>query len=99
MIKVQVKKTTGIDSIIISGHSGYDVEGHDIVCAGVSSIVITTVNAILRLEKNAINYESKSGYVKIDIMKHNEIVDKLIENMLSLLNEMQDKYKKYIEIN
>lgn len=98
MIKVQVKKTSTEDTIIINGHSGYDVEGHDIVCAGVSSIVITTVNAIIRYNEKLIQYESNSGYVKIQV-KHNEIVDLLIENMISLLKEMEEKYKKYIKIN
>lgn len=95
MVKVQVKK----DNVVISGHSGYDVEGHDIVCAGVSSIVTTTVNAIIRYDKDAIQYEAKSGYVKIEIIKHSEIVTMLIENMISLLKEMEEKYKKYINVN
>ena len=51
MIKIQVNKNNDVDTIIVSGHSGYDVEGHDIVCAGVSSIVTTTVNAIVRYDE------------------------------------------------
>lgn len=98
MIKIQVNKSNDVDTIIVSGHSGYDVEGHDIVCAGVSSIVTTTVNAIVRYDEKMIQYESKSGYLKMEV-KHNEIVDLLIENMLSLLEEMQQQYKKYIKIN
>ena len=98
MIKIQVNKNNDVDTIIVSGHSGYDVEGHDIVCAGVSSIVTTTVNAIVRYDEKMIQYESKSGYLKMEV-KHNEIVDLLIENMISLLEEMQQQYKKYIKIN
>lgn len=98
MIKIQVNKNNDVDTIIVSGHSGYDAEGHDIVCAGVSSIVTTTVNAIVRYDEKMIQYESKSGYLKMEV-KHNEIVDLLIENMLSLLEEMQQQYKKYIKIN
>ena len=74
MIKVQVNRNHIADTITINGHSGYDVEGHDIVCAGVSSIVTTTVNAIVRYDENLIQYESKSGYLKIEV-KHNEFVD------------------------
>ena len=98
MIKIQVNKNNDVDTIIVSGHSGYDVEGHDIVCAGVSSIVTTTVNALVRYDEKMIQYESKSGYLKMEV-KHNEIVDLLIENMISLLEEMQQQYKKYIKIN
>lgn len=98
MIKIQVNKNNEMDTIIINGHSGYDVEGHDIVCAGVSSIVTTTINAIIRYDESMIKYESKSGYVKMEV-KHNEFVDLLIENMISLLKEMEEKYQKYVKVN
>ena len=35
---------------------------------------------------------------KIEINKHNEVIDKLINNMINLLKELQSQYKKYIEI-
>ena len=44
MIKVKISKK----SIEISGHAKYAAHGKDIVCAAVSSITITTVNAILK---------------------------------------------------
>ena len=46
MIKVIINETEKINSIEISGHSGYSESGSDIVCASVSSICITTVNSI-----------------------------------------------------
>jgi len=55
MIKVNIKKGT----IIITGHAGYDEYGKDIVCASVSSIVITSVNAALKLENNSLEYIDK----------------------------------------
>lgn len=94
MIKVSIKK----DNIIINGHSGYDVQGKDIVCAGVSTLVTTTVNAIIRIDDKAIEYKVDDGYVNISILKHDKYIDILIENMISLLKEMEAQYKKYIEI-
>lgn len=94
MIKVSIKK----DNIIINGHSGYDVQGKDIVCAGVSTLVTTTVNAIIRIDDKAIEYKVNDGYVNISILKHDKYIDILIENMISLLKEMEAQYKKYIEI-
>ena len=46
MIKIDVKETDCIDKIEIKGHANYSLHGSDIVCASVSSIAITTVNAI-----------------------------------------------------
>ena len=45
MIKVYNYK----DKITISGHARYNEKGQDIVCSSVSSIVMTTINAINNL--------------------------------------------------
>ena len=94
MIKININK----DEITIKGHSGYSVEGSDIVCASVSSILITTVNALISINEDCIIYEESDGYLNIKINKHDEVIDKLINNMISLLKELQNQYEKYIEI-
>ena len=81
----------------IKGHAGYDEYGKDIVCAAVSSTVITTVNAILSIDKDAIKVNEDSG-VEISILKHTEVVDKLINNMIDLLTELKNDYKDNIDI-
>ena len=40
-----------ITGFSIKGHSGYAEEGSDIVCAGISALVITTENALCQLLK------------------------------------------------
>ena len=94
MIKINISK----DEITIKGHSGYSQYGSDIVCASVSSILITTVNALLSIDEDCIVYEESDGYLNIKIKKHNEVIDKLINNMINLLNELQEQYNKNIEI-
>jgi len=94
MIKININK----DEITIKGHSGYAEEGFDIVCASVSSISITTVNALLSIDEDCIEYEENDGYLNIKIKKHNETIDKLIDNMVNLFKELEKDYKKYIEI-
>ena len=94
MIKIKFDK----DKISIKGHSGYDVIGKDIVCASVSSVVITSINAIIRIEEKAISYKQDEGFIEINILKHSEIVDLLILNMKELLKELQIQYDKYIKI-
>ena len=94
MIKISVEK----DEITIKGHSGYSESGSDIVCASVSSICITTVNALLSIDEDCVKYTEEDGYLNIKINKHSEVIDKLINNMINLLKELQSQYKKYIEI-
>ena len=40
-----------IIGVTVKGHSGYAEEGSDIVCAGISALVITTENALCQLLK------------------------------------------------
>lgn len=94
MIIVKVNK----DEITIKGHSGYGTEGSDIVCASVSSICITTVNALISIDEDCVLYDSKDGYLLIKILKHSEVIDKLINNMITLLKDLEKQYNKYIEI-
>lgn len=94
MIKVVVKK----DEITISGHAGYDEAGKDIVCAAVSATVITSVNGILSLCDNSLLVKESDGYVNIKVLKHNDVVDKLLSNMINLLTELKNDYKDNIDI-
>lgn len=100
MIKVSINKSDKVvNNITINGHANFDEYGKDIVCASVSSIVITSINAILRIDEKAINYQEKEGLVIIDINKHTKVVDLLIENMIDLLEQLQKEYRKNIKIN
>ena len=65
MVKIRIKK----DQIKLEGHSNFSEYGTDIVCASISSITITTINALLRIDKDCIKYEEKDGFIKIDILK------------------------------
>ena len=94
MIKV-VKKGNHID---IKGHALFDKYGKDIVCAAVSSIVVTTVNGILSIDKDSIECTDNTGYVSIDILKDVRVVNLLISNMMNLLKELEKQYNKNIKV-
>lgn len=99
MITIEVKnKEKFIDYIKIKGHANYAEEGFDIVCASVSSIAITTVNAIIRLDDKAITYSEEDGLLEINILKYNETINTLIENMISMFESLEKQYKDYIKI-
>ena len=99
MIKVKVLYNGDlIESVSVKGHAGFDQFGRDIVCASVSSIVITSVNAIVRLDSDAIKYSDDNGIV-VDVIDHNNTVDVILLNMVSLLEELEKQYKKNIIIN
>ncbi len=98
MIKVNVKRQNDkIYELVIKGHSGYDEIGKDIVCAAVSSMSITTINGIIALD-DSIDYEEKSGLLKIRVLRDTEINSKLLDNLVRMLEELSVQYPKNIEI-
>ncbi len=99
MIKVSTEiQNNLISKVVIDGHSGYAESGYDIVCSSVSSIVTTSVNMIIRLDENAISYETKDGFIKIEISKHDKYIDIVLENMIDLLEQLATSYPKNIKI-
>jgi hypothetical protein len=94
MIKVELKDNL----ITIKGHAGYDDKGKDIVCASVSSIVITTINGIIEIDPDAIDYSDLDNELIIRKLKEDETVNKLLDNMILLLENLEKDYKDYIKI-
>lgn len=94
MIKVKINPK----KITIKGHADYEDYGKDIVCASVSSIVTTTINAIISFNDKSIKYESSEGLVVIDIINMDETTKKLLDNMVSLLDELSVDYPKNIKV-
>ena len=99
MIKIHIKTNNdAINYIKISGHSGYAEEGSDIVCASVSSICVTTINAIVRYNDKALVYTEDDGFLEIGILFHDKIIDMLIENMIDLFKNLEEQYKENVKI-
>ena len=95
MIKVDLREE---NKIVITGHAGYDELGKDIVCASVSSIVVTTINAIIDFDETAIEYTDKNDKTSIEIVKNDNITNKLINNMIFMLSTIEKDYPKNIKI-
>ena len=47
--------------------------------------------------KGCLVYSEADGLLEIGIMKHNEVIDKLINNMLLMLENLSHDYKEYIK--
>ncbi len=99
MISISLKeKDDKINYIKISGHADYAESGFDIVCASISCIAITTVNSLIRYDNNSILYTEHDGLLELGIMKHDNIIDMLVDNMIDLLTSLQEQYEDYIKI-
>ena len=98
MIKVILtKKDDNVNKVIINGHAGYDDFGKDIVCAAVSSTVITTINILLSLDNQSISYNDSRGLI-IEVLKDDMTTKKIINVLISNLYELEKEYPKNIQI-
>lgn len=94
MIKVKYND----NYVKISGHARFADYGNDIVCASVSSIVYTTINGIYSFSKDTIKVEDNKDLI-IRIVKNDYETITLINNMLTLLDELSKQYPKNIKIS
>ena len=99
MLKVKlVNKDNKLKKINLLGHAEYDDYGKDIVCSSASSIMITTINAIMMFDKSYITYEQKKDNFEIIINKNDKVVDNLIKNMINMFRQLEEDYPKNIKI-
>ncbi len=83
---------TGFDCI---GRAGYANAGEDVVCAGVSALVINTINSIGNLTEEAfsIDTDEESGQIVFRLEKpseHDSFL--LIQSMTLGLQEIMNQY-------
>ena len=93
-----IKVKTSSHKIIITGHANYDMYGKDIVCASVSSIVITSINACLKIDKEFLEYIEETDKLTINIKGNNKDCLVIIKNMIEMLQELAVTYKKNIKL-
>lgn len=98
MIKIRIKKNgVNYQKISILGHAMYDRYGKDIVCSAVSSIVITTINGILSINKDSLSYLVSNKGMSITISGTDRVTQILIRNMINLLKELENDYPENIQ--
>ena len=99
MIKIKVDYNSNyIKKVRVTGHANYDDYGKDILCASVSSIVITSINLILKMDYKCISVIQKEGLIDLTVLKEEKDVNRILENMLDMLKELSKDYEKNVKI-
>ena len=87
-------------TIKVYGHADYAEYGSDIVCASVSTAVYMSINQIEVFDKtNCIKYNMLEGNAYIEVVSEDDIVKKVISNLIFTLRDLELQYPKYIKIN
>ena len=106
MTNIKIKtKNSNIVSFEISGHTGYEDSGKDILCAAISSIsqsVCLGITKVLNV-KAVINRNDKKGYLKLvlpnnltDVQNHECQI--LLKTMQISLQDLLFDYSDYIKL-
>ena len=99
MIRIKIQRQENlIKEINLLGHALYDDYGKDIVCAGVSAILTTSVNVALKINPNSLTYHQKRDAFQLIILNQEKITQQLMQNMIDLLTELADNYPKNIKM-
>ena len=97
MITIEIIKNK---TIKVKGHANYAEYGQDIVCASVSTAVYMSVNQIEVFDKiECIKTTILEGNACIEVVREDEIVNKVISNLIFTLRDLELQYPKYIKIN
>lgn len=97
-IKVILNNKEQIKEIKIDGHVNYNISGQDIVCASASTLLISSINHILSLDRESILYNDNGKVVTIKVLKNNENSLKILNNMIEMFQQLCDSYSNYIRI-
>jgi len=104
MIKVEMLKnsTSQLVGFRIEGHAGYAKAGKDIVCAGVSTLAINTINSIEAFTETKFNY---FGNVEDGLMMFTLVppisseAELLLKSFQLGVKSIADEYGKYVNCN
>ena len=99
------KKGNSIKKITCDGHTGYGVEGEDIVCAALSSIVQTALMGVLMVA--GVNAKTQrndeQGYLMIEVPEglsavQQRDVDTILNTMLLGISDLNEGFSDFIEL-
>ena len=88
-----------ISGFKVYGHSGYAIEGEDIVCASVSSTVWMTVNGLENVVGAKVTYNQTDANVTLKV--ENESIDEaqdLLRSFKEFLCNLSIEYEDYLTV-
>lgn len=106
MTKVVITRIDNkISEIICDGHTGYGVEGEDIVCAALSSIVQTALLGLLEYAGVNVEYarDIDKGYLRFAVpceitVEQRKSSDAILETMLLGISDLYQGFSDFIEL-
>ena len=87
-----------VKDVRISGHADFAEHGKDLVCAGVSTLIVGTCNALDILGDSPISVTLDEGYAHITNHGDQHDTQLILETLMISLLTMEESYGQYIQI-
>ena len=98
-VKVNRDPNENIKMITVSGHSGYDELGKDIVCSAVSTAMYVSIGLLEKFEMiHKFSSDENKPNMKLEIIRSQEHGNLILENLVETLNGIAMDYSKYLKI-
>ncbi len=105
MIDIKItQQGSSIIEVQCSGHAGYAEAGQDIVCAGISTLVQSTLLGLLQVVGINVDYTTRDdGYLQFILplqltAEQRHDADVLCNTMLASLDDFYTEYSDYINL-
>lgn len=105
MVEIEVRKSEHgkVIGFHVSGHAGFAEYGSDVICAGISILVINCINSIEQFSDTKFDLIQNEKDGMIDFTCKEPLDDRavvLLQSLLYGLNEIQDTYgKEYVSLH
>lgn len=97
-----VKEENFIKQVTVDGHANFSEHGSDIVCAGVSAVVIGSLNAIDEIDDDVqfdvSASEDETGHITYRSLKSTYEEQLLLKSMIISLQTIEENYSEFINI-
>ncbi len=106
MTDVKITKKDGsIVGVTCDGHTGYGIEGEDIVCAALSSVVQTALLGLLSVAQVNVKYKRDEARGYLDISFGQELTasqrhdcDVILNTMLCGVSDLRESFSDFISL-
>ena len=93
--QIDDNRLTGFE---ISGHSGFALEGSDIVCAAISSAAIMAANTVTEIIGGKAEITENEGYLRFSLIDTDVESVKVLEGLRLHLMQISEQYPDNIKI-
>ena len=92
------KKNGQVNKIIIKGHTGYDLNGRDIICSSVSTAFYLLVFILDNLEVDYVMKDDEEAVGELVVNDFNGVLKSVLDAVVEYYKELEKQYMGYLKV-